>query len=113
MIADVAGAAGGWATVGLFAMAIIGAGIGAHRWARNNIADPIKAIGPLQEKVETLATEVSGINYTLTVNGNRSDPPTILDRLQGVEQKTEKLAQGQEDIKRHLTRQDDTAATRG
>jgi Na+/glutamate symporter len=94
---NAANVAGGWATVGLFVLGLLGAGLAAHRWAKKNIAEPIKQVPILGEKVAALT-------HTLTVNGNKSDPPTVLDRIQNLET-------GQRSIKAHLNRQDTNAVT--
>ena len=69
------------------------------RWMNAHVVQQIKQIPELDKKVDILA-------YTLTVNGNKSNPPTILDRLQGVEKLGTELSAGQDKIKAHLSRQD-------
>ena len=74
----------------------------AIRWANKHVAQPLK-------EVPRLACDVADLKHTLTVNGNTSDPPTILDRLQNVEKLGAHLAKGQEKISQHLGQQDKDA----
>jgi hypothetical protein len=78
MVADLANTLGGWGEFGLFVLAAAGAGLGAHRWMRTHVAEPLKQVPAISDRLEV-------VEHTLTVNGNIADPPTILDRLQNVE----------------------------
>lgn len=71
----------------------------AVRWADKHVAQPLK-------EVPVLACDLADLKHTLTVNGNTSDPPTILDRLQNVEKLGADLVRGHREITLHLSQQD-------
>jgi hypothetical protein len=67
-------------------------------------------IPSMVERFATVNDALGEVTYTLTVNGEVSDPPTVLDRIMRGERETRALARGLDEVKRHLTRQDVAAA---
>lgn len=59
ILGDVASAAGGWATLGLFVLALGGTLLAAHRWTRRHIVSPLQAVPKIEQRMTTLEAEFS------------------------------------------------------
>lgn len=66
-LADVAQAAGSWATVGLFIVAVLGLGLAFHRWLKHNVAEPIKQVAVIADNQELIGRIVARMDSRLLV----------------------------------------------
>ena len=72
VFADVASAAGSWATLGLFLFALLGAALGAHRWAMKHVAEPLREVPILVRKVGAMEEVLADVQSELKPNHGSS-----------------------------------------
>ena len=72
LYADVAAAAGSWATVGLFLLGVGGLLAAAKRWATKHVVRPVALVPALVRELDELKTDVAAIKAELRPNGGAS-----------------------------------------